>query len=124
MVIIMALILGQTPNVSFDLTAVLLAVLASGALTAFVSWILHRRKTDAETEGIVADTYSQVLADMRLELERYRKRLAWSDQRISHLEHVEARSTKRLRQLETALHQANIPIPREEIDPLDYTEDP
>lgn len=124
MSIILDLILAQTtPNVEANLTTLLLAVLASGALTATVSWILHRRKTDAETEGIVADTYSQMLADMRIELERYRKRLAWSDQRISHLEHVEARSTKRLRQLENALHQANIPIPQEEL-PIDYTEDP
>lgn len=122
--IILALILAQTADDPINLTTLILAVLASGAFTAIVSWLLHRRKTDAETEGIVADTYSQVLADMRLELERYRKRLAWSDQRISHLEHVEARSTKRLRQLENALHQANIPIPQEELDPLDYTEDP
>lgn len=117
MTIITVLILAQTtPSISADLTTIILAVLASGALTATVSWLLHRRKTDAETEGIVADTYSQVLADMRLELERYRKRLAWSDQRISHLEHIEARSLKRLRQLENALHQANIPIPQEELD--------
>lgn len=123
MLIMTGLILAQTtPNISPDLTTLILAVLASGALTATVSWLLHRRKTDAETEGIVADTYSQVLADMRLELERYRKRLAWSDQRISHLEHMEARSLKRLRQLENALHQANIPIPQEELD-LEHPED-
>lgn len=95
-----------------DLTTLIIAVVGSGAFTAWLSWFLSRRKQSAETEGIVADTYSQVLADMREELTRYQKRieaLEKSDQvKNAHIIWAE----RRIQQLILALHDAHIPIPQ------------
>lgn len=103
-----------------NLTSIIIAVVASGSFTAWLSWFLSRSKSEAETEGIVADTYSQVLADMRTELQRYQTMLEHATLRISALESRETRSQRRLRQLEKALHDEGIPIPPQ----LDHTTTP
>jgi len=105
------MMLGNSPWEGVNLTTIVVAVLASGALTAWVSWYLSRNKTNAETEGIVADTYSQVLSDMRVELTRYQTMLDAANKRISKLEIDRNRTTVRVRQLERAMLEADIAIP-------------
>jgi len=104
-------ILAESILEGSNLTTIIVAVVAGGSLTACVSWFLARKKTHAETEGIVADTYSQVLADMRTELTRYQTMLEAANRRISKLEVDRNRTTVRVRQLERAMLEADIPIP-------------
>jgi len=94
-----------------NLTAIVISVVSGGALTAWISWFVSRRKQSAETEGIVADTYSQVLSDMRAELTRYQQMLESSNKRISILEAGERWSQQRIVQLTMALNDAHINIP-------------
>lgn len=104
----------MTGEETLQLQPLILAILGSGAITAFVSWLLSRRKSSAETEGIVADTYSKILADMKSELIRYQEMLTAANKRIYNLELKDNRKERRIHQLERALWDAHIPIPMEE----------
>lgn len=97
-----------------NLQPLIIAVLSSGTITALVSWLISRRKNHAETDGIVADTYSHILIDMRAELKRYQDMLTAANRRIYILELREMRQERRVRQLERALWDAQIPIPEEQ----------
>lgn len=101
--------IGDTPEVS--LTVLILAVVGSGAFTTFISWLLYRGKSEAETEGIVVDTYSQVLGDMRTELTRYQKLLDAAYARIGSLEREVRSNNVRIRVLETTMRENSIDVP-------------
>lgn len=107
----LAIIYGAEFLAGANLTSIVIAVVSGGALTAWLSWFLSRRKQNAETDGIVADTYSQVLSDMRSELTRYQQMMEAANKRISVLEVGERWSQQRILQLIMALNDAHIPIP-------------
>lgn len=106
---------GSVPKSEVMLT-VLLAVIGSGVITTSVTLWFGRRKTQAETSGIVADTYSQMLTDMRALMDGQNQRLELSLARIAKLERTEVTQRRRIAQLESALAQANIPIPVSDAD--------
>ena len=54
----------------------IIAVLASGALTAFVTYFFTRKKTSAETDGINVKSYTTLLDAMRDASERMDKSLS------------------------------------------------
>ena len=93
------------------ITAIVIAVISSGIISSFITSWLGRRKTAAETTGLVADTYSQMLKDMRETFDKTEQRLDDSLARIAYLERTEQFQRRRIGQLETALRDANISIP-------------
>lgn len=92
-------------------TAIVIAVISSGIISSIITTWFGRRKTAAETTGLVADTYSQMLKDMRETFDKTEQRLDISLARIAKLERTEQFQRKRIAQLEAALRDANISIP-------------
>ena len=101
--------IAESSRVSLEV--LLLAVITSGVVTTVISWLVSRKKTSAETEGIVADTYSQVLGDMRAELTRYQRLLDAAYARIASLERDVKSNVHRIRDLEQLMMENNLTIP-------------
>jgi hypothetical protein len=92
-------------------TAIVIAVISSGIISSIITTWFGRRKTAAETTGLVADTYSHMLKDMRETFDKTEQRLDISLARIAKLERREQFQRRRIAQLEAALRDANISIP-------------
>lgn len=100
--------------------AIVIAVISSGIISSIITTWFGRRKTAAETTGLVADTYSQMLKDMRETFDKTEQRLDISLARIAKLERTEQFQRRRIAQLEAALRDANISIPEvDEHPPVD-----
>lgn len=93
------------------ITAIVIAVISSGIISSIITTWFGRRKTAAETTGLVADTYSHMLKDMRETFDKTEQRLDISLARIAKLERREQFQRRRIAQLEAALRDANISIP-------------
>lgn len=93
------------------ITAIVIAVISSGIISSIITTWFGRRKTAAETTGLVADTYSHMLKDMRETFDKTEQRLDISLARIAKLERKEQFQRRRIAQLEAALRDANISIP-------------
>lgn len=94
--------------------SVVIAIISTGLITTIVTSWVNRRKTAAETSGLVVDTYSQMLGDMRALMDGTNQRLELSLARIAKLERTEQLQRRRIAQLESALAQANIAIPEDQ----------
>jgi len=97
-------------NEQFSLMQLILAVLSSGLLSSGVTYISSRKQILATTEGIMRDTYGQIVIDLRGQIAFLNEQIKTAQEReVNHLSIIaQQNSTVNSLQAELTAGQINI----------------
>lgn len=125
---------------SVDIQTLVLAVVSSGIIGTLISWLVSRQaqkaniskteaeeeKLEAEADNIVAQTYNQILEDLRKEIlreqhecarriaqfeEDYKAHIESLSSRVNYLERRENQAVEHIQVLEARLIDVGVPLP-------------